>query len=1264
MKNKILILMIMILVAMPSFAAELVNFRLDNRRCDGTDYLVDLVADIDAGQVWTVGVMTLVLEYNPDAIDASAYDGTYLSDLNALFSGTDYAIYQTKYSSDSNQVAISIYTTTPAVDLAGDDNKIGTFKFAVVDTTKYDQFKWVNDYCSVYNSTEKITIGSGIANFGLTAPWSRRIKPLIGTPTLTTPTDGDTDVAFDVVLDWGDVATATAYKLRVATNDAFTSGIVLEKELATSTYTADNTELSEGTTYYWQAAALNSTDTSFWANAYEFTTQAALDAPTLTSPSNSSTDVAIDVTLDWSDVADADNYYLQVSESATFATTHIDDNTLTVSSFDCSSNNLSYGKTYYWRVKSLKTGGQESVWSSTFVFQTKTLDNPTLVTPADGATSQDVTGVSLVWNSVDEAATYTVKVADDNAFGAGDIVYTTTGADTNATTSALTLGTTYYWRVYSTAASGQTSDESTATIRSFTTETIAAPVLATPTDTECGVATEPTFTWNSVSNADSYELQVSEYSNFSSTVYTYAGTALTTTVPGGSALDEGTEYYWRVRGIIGGTYNGTWASAFSFSTTSTLTLVSPADAATSVSRHDPQFKWNDVSVATKYNIQISTTATFDAGTIEYDAEPVDSNYTADYLNKNTTYYWRVRAYVCSAWGSFTTARSLTTEGFNGPTLYLPVNSATDVSVAPTMTWQLVTEADHYDIVVSDQSDFSTTVWSDTSDANNEDVTGLDYHTKYYWRVRTVNVNEASDWSTTFSFDAENAPCDWSPTVTSYVHEITIPTTVDPTIYGRDIDYDDYVGVFYDSSGTAVCAGVKQWTGLTMRINVYGDDPGTPEKEGFSDGETLNFYIWDSYEARSLLATAVIGTGLSTFSDGTTSTLDSLYVGSGSAYHDFSLPKGWSMISSYVKPDETRIDSIFASTPNLFLLKNGRGKIYLPAYGIDQVNNWDYTQGYLLYTTATDNLQIAGTEAIPEDETLYIAKGWNMISYLCTKSGAIDVVLDSIYSNLFLAKNGRGKITLPTYGIDQIVTMNPGEGYLLYMTAADTLIYPPNSTLKPVAVEPVPEAKYLTVKPNALSNANLILDTGLSDETEIGVYNESGELVGSGIVMSGRAVVSVFGINEYDANFKGAGENELLKLRAFNPNAKQYLDLEVQDIKSLLGSQKSDLRFESNSVLSAKVNAIIETETLQVISVNPNPTADEFEITVDNGGTDIEEAKIAIFDNTGKELETIFKGDIGEDFVHKFNCRNLTSGTYTVVLTYDGKREIAKVIIEK
>lgn len=99
----------------------------------------------------------------------------------------------------------------------------------------------------------------------------------------------------------------------------------------------------------------------------------------------------------------------------------------------------------------------------------------------------------------------------------------------------------------------------------------AAPALNAPADGASTADTTPTFSWNSVANANEYEIEVDNNADFSSPIVnrTQPGTQFTP----GNALTQGT-YFWRVgaNNTAGGCAAlGPWSAARSFTVTSTPT---------------------------------------------------------------------------------------------------------------------------------------------------------------------------------------------------------------------------------------------------------------------------------------------------------------------------------------------------------------------------------------------------------------------------------------------------------------------------------------------------------------------------------------------------------------------------------------------------------------------------------------------------------------------------------------------------------------------
>lgn len=89
--------------------------------------------------------------------------------------------------------------------------------------------------------------------------------------------------------------------------------------------------------------------------------------PTLVSPANGATNLALNPTLTWDAVPTATGYKVQVATSNTFANPLVDQ-TVTGTSFALSG--LANNTTYYWRVKALR-GTTETDWSNVWSFTTE-----------------------------------------------------------------------------------------------------------------------------------------------------------------------------------------------------------------------------------------------------------------------------------------------------------------------------------------------------------------------------------------------------------------------------------------------------------------------------------------------------------------------------------------------------------------------------------------------------------------------------------------------------------------------------------------------------------------------------------------------------------------------------------------------------------------------------------------------------------------------------------------------------------------------------
>jgi hypothetical protein len=479
-------------------------------------------------------------------------------------------------------------------------------------------------------------------------------------------------------------------------------------------------------------------------------------APASLTPAGGST-VSTDPMLDWGDVADATAYDLQVATGTFGKNTPdqviVDETGLTSSSYQV--NGLSNSTTYFWRVRATNAGGA-SDWTSSASFQTEAAavvlpGAVTLTAPTDAATGVS-TSPTLDWEAASDAATYDVQVSTDAGFGS-TVLDQTGVADTQLAASGLSNSTTYFWRVRGVNADGNGEWSSA----SFTTEAAAlvlpgAVALTAPADAATGVSTSPTLDWEAASDAATYDVQVSTDAGFGSTVLDQTG--VTDTQLAASGLSNSTTYFWRVRGV-NADGNGEWSSA-SFTTEAAalvlpgaVTLTAPAEGAIDVFAA-PTLDWEAASDAVSYDVQVSTEATF-ASTVLDQSGVTDTQLAVSGLAHLTTYFWRVRGVNADGNGEWSSA-SFTTEAAalvlpGAVTLTAPAEGAIDVFAAPTLDWEAASDAVSYDVQVSTEATFASTVLDQSGVTDTQlAVSGLAHLTTYFWRVRGVNADGNGEWS--------------------------------------------------------------------------------------------------------------------------------------------------------------------------------------------------------------------------------------------------------------------------------------------------------------------------------------------------------------------------------------------------------------------------------------------------------------------------------------------------------------------------------------
>jgi uncharacterized protein (TIGR03437 family) len=532
-----------------------------------------------------------------------------------------------------------------------------------------------------------------------------------------------------------------------------------------------------------------------------------LPAPTLSSPSNGATSVALPVTLSWSSVSGATSGY-RVLIATTAAALPSDPTASTCSCVvnDTPSGNsdspsgLAANTTYFWEVHG-RSSAEYGTWSSVYSFKTAAAAGADFTVTASPG-SQTVTQGN--------STSYTVTVQSQSGFsgpvslsvlnlpgnqvlaGTGFSPSTVTPSANGSVQSTLSIVTnsstptgTFSMTVQG-ANGGTTHTASVSVTVNASATQLPAPTLISPSNGAVSVGLPVTLSWSSVSaaNAGYRVLIATSASALPSDPTTGAcGGCVVNDAPSGasdspSGLLAGTTYYWEVHGRSSAEY-GTWSSVYSFKTAAagdftvtaspgsqtvtqgnsasyTVTVQSQSGFSGPVSLSVLNLPGNQVLAGT--GLSPSTVTPFANGSVQSTLTIVTNSATPTGMFSMTVQ--GVSGSITHTYGISITVNAAATQ-LPSPTLLSPSVGASGVTTPVTFSWTAVAGATSgYRLLVASSLsslptdptvDTCSCVVNDTPLGTSDTPSILLPGTTYYWEVHGRSTTQYGTWSSINSF---------------------------------------------------------------------------------------------------------------------------------------------------------------------------------------------------------------------------------------------------------------------------------------------------------------------------------------------------------------------------------------------------------------------------------------------------------------------------------------------------------------------------------
>ncbi len=389
--------------------------------------------------------------------------------------------------------------------------------------------------------------------------------------------------------------------------------------------------------------------------------------------------------------------------------------------------------------------------------------------------------------------------------------------------------------------------------------------------------------------------------------------------------------------------------------------------------------------------------------------------------------------------------------------------------------------------------------------------------------------------------------------------------------------------------------------------------------------------------------------------------------------DIKVPKGLSYISSPIKPTDPAIDFLLPDSKfngKIDVITNDKMISYAPGFtslpSSSALSKWSVEDGYKVLSSEASVINVCGELADSAKIKSVIAKEakgklfQHYISYpFMYKQNVVTAFGDSAKSFAsqvikFFPDNAQPPLSYNFNSkLGDNFEMEPGIGYVLKVNRDGNFSYrtkekeyvPNGCDYFKTELRETSSHAWIKIPKYAIQQAIII-------GSEVGVFTNTGLLVGSGKYEGENLLITIQGNNVNTNDVEGFNPNEPINLK--------FYDVESKTEKEMHVIWKTSNLFQENTVFEISLVTMLESNSAEGIQIYPNPAKDLVYIDLRSVNGKVE--SLSLFNSKGVKLEEL--KHINQKQIIEYQCNSCPSGIYYIQVNTNQSSSTKKLILIK